>query len=678
MSQLVNNTKPGCNPDLNFGFLNEDEIKIVDFLSRKYWYVTRLNRITIAGSTYNTLFIKPTREISIGFNLYREIVVVFSNYDKFMPRSLDAVDNLDIQELRLEEICCVIVSKDNDVSTKIASYLKSNQESRVIIPFTYSELLETEDNEFVPNRFRMLFYQRDLFDIQDPLQTDLYFFGRTDLIHDIVNRHLCTQNIGIFGLRKTGKTSILHGVERVLDKKNCVSIFFDCETLHFQDWNKALSYIIESLRSKCNVPRKDLHTEDEYLNSFSADFFKEDIKRIYRNNGKRSVLLIFDEIEHISFDTSISPGWKSGESFIKFWQVIRSAYQQLQKEGVFTYLLAGTNPHCLEQSKIEKVDNPIFAQFNPVFIEPFTYQQTKEMVQRLGGYMGIDFTDTICGHLEEDFGGHPLLIRQMCSFIHKNTHEKRPFKVDKSFYNDIKKRFYLSSTGFNKYAEMILNVLVSDYPDEYDMLTFLATGDNASFNGFAQIDRSYTSHLLNYGIIEENAKHDGYSFKIEAIGDYLRQKMRYQRINLTQEEKWAEIGERRNRLEPKLRNFVRVQLKSGHGLATATDRIKSALIGDDPSNKERIKRMRSPVYNDFFDPHKVNIYLRTLFKVISDNYEKCFRNLFEEDVDLFKAKAKIIASYGRPDAHAKEIDDNEFQLFRSAMSWLEGVINDNE
>ena len=678
MNRITNTTRPGCIADLNYGILNEEEITIVDYLSKKYWYVTRADRITIAGSSYNTLFIRPTEEISVGFNLFREVIVVFSNYDIFFPRSLDAVDCFDVQELRLEEICCIIISKDEDVCAKISSYLKSNQESRVIIPFTYSELLNATDDEFVPNRFRKLFYQRDLFDIQDPLLTDLYFFGRTDLIHDVVNRHLCTQNMGIFGLRKTGKTSILHGVERVLDKKRCVSIFIDCQTLHFQHWKNALWYIIESLRSKCGIAKKELHKKEEYINSFFADLFKEDIKKIYCKNGKRSILLIFDEIEHITFDTSISPDWKSGESFIKFWQVIRSTYQLLQNEHIFTYLIAGTNPHCIELSKIEKVDNPIFAQFNPFFIEPFTFDQTKEMVQKLGGYMGIVFPDTICSHLEEDFGGHPMLIRQMCSFIHKSINEPRPFLVDKSFYNAVKQQFYLSSTGFNKYAEMILDVLVSDYPDEHDMLTFLATGDNDSFNGFAQTDSAYIAHLLNYGIIGENAKHDGYSFKIEAIGDYLRKKSKYQRINLTLTEKWAEINKRRNIIEPKLRTFVRVQLKSGLGLADATDRIKSALIGDDSKNKDKIRRMPAPVYNDFFDPKKVNIYLNTLFKVISSNYETCFRNLIGDDVELFNAKTKIIASYGREDAHAKSIDENEFQMFRTAMTWLEKIIEDNE
>lgn len=677
MDHITNTTRPGLNRETNLNYLSREEFKIVEFLSKKYWYVTRIDHINIASSTYNTAFIKPTQDISIGFNLFRELVVVFSPYDKFEPRSLDAIDYLDVQELRLEEICSIIVSKDNDVSSKIATYLKSNQESRVIIPFTYSELLTTNDDEFVSNRFRSLFYQRDLFDIQDPLQTDLYFFGRTDLVHDIVNKHLCSQNNGIFGLRKTGKTSILYSVERALKKKGVVSVFIDCQTLHLQNWKDALHYVISRAREQSNVSKNKIHTLDDYLSGLTAECFKDDISVLFKQNGKHSILLIFDEIEHITFGTSASISWKTGDSFIKFWQVIRSSYQQLHKENIFTYLIAGTNPHCVEQSRIVQVDNPIFAQFNPTFIEPFTYEQTKEMVQRLGGYMGLEFPGTICSHLVEDFGGHPLLIRQMCSYLHRNISEARPFKIDKSLYNKVKEDFYKSSSGFNKYADMVLDVLVTNYPDEYDMLTYLAIGDSESFNGFAKLDSAYTSHLLNYGIISENVKHDGYMFKIEAIEEYLKKKNRYQRLHLSQDEKWAEISERRNRIEQKLRNFVRVQLKSGLGQEKAIEKIKSALIADDSSNREKIKRLRTPIYGDYFDPNKVNIYLKTLFRVITTNYEQCFRNLIGEDVEIFKAKAQIIASYGRPDAHAKSIDENSFNMFRVAMTWLEQIIEAN-
>lgn len=679
MKEIKNTTKPGINYNSRYGILSEDERKIVAYLARKYWEVTRFDKKVVGGSTYNTAFIKPTEAVSQGFNLHREIVVIFSKYEKFMPRCLDVIDLFDIQELRLEEICCIIISKDVDVKTSITEYLKSQKESRVLIPFTYEELLDNNDDEFVINRFREQFYQRDLFDLQDPLRSDLYFFGRGQLIQELVNKHLTFNNSGIFGLRKTGKTSILFGVERTLLKKNATSLFVDCLTLHMLDWRRALHHIISELAKKCNVKRSKIHSVDDYCNTnlLTSDLFIKDIQSIFSSNNRKSILLIFDEIENISFDTSVSEPWKTGESFIYFWQVIRSAYQQLQEKKIFSYLIAGTNPHCVEQNRIGNVDNPIYQQFNPIFIPPFEFSQTKEMVERLGGYMGLDFSPEICVHLNEDFGGHPLLIRQMCSCIHKKSVTARPYSIDKPFYYSVKREFYDSSSGFNKYAQMILDVLKDDYPDEYYMLQLLAIGNNQEFNGFAKLDKAYISHLLQYGIISTNAAQDGFSFRIEAIKDYLMQALRYKKLNLTVQEKWTEIEERRNKVEPQLRNLVRIHLKSSLGLEKATETIKSVLISSDKSNKEKINRMSAPSYVDYFDPKKVNIYFSTLFTVIKGNYEDCFRNLFDVDIETFVNRTQLLNNYGRVDAHGKTIDNNDFERFRIDISWLEDKLKEN-
>ncbi len=678
MVKIKNTTRPGINYDSKYNLLSSEEKQIVAYFAKKYWHVTRFEEKEVGGSEYKTAFIKPTEEVSEGFNLHREIVVIFSDYDIFIPRCLDVIDMFDIQELRLEEICCIIISKDADVNAKIKDYLKSQKESRVLIPFTYAELLNNSDDEFVLNRFREQFYQRDLFDLQDPLRSDLYFFGRGQLVQELVNKHLSLNNAGIFGLRKTGKTSILFSVERTLTKKNSTSLFIDCQTLHLLDWKLALHHILSDLAKKCSVRQNKIHSEEDYKNpdSFIPDLFQEDIRFIYTQNGKKSILLIFDEIEHITFDTSPSVEWKSGAAFINFWQVIRSSYHKLHDANVFSYLIAGTNPHCVEQMRIGSVDNPIFQQFNPLFIPPFDLGQTQEMVEKLGGYMGLIFAPEVYTHLKEDFGGHPLLIRQMCSFMHRSLETRRPCRVDKPFYDKTKKEFYENSSGFTNYAQMILGVLENDYKDEYTMLEYLAMGDMDTFNGLAKEDRTYISHLLSYGIIAKNEANEGFSFRIEAIKDYLQQKTKYKRLNLGPAEKWNEICERRNNIEPKLRDLVRIHLKSAYGETAATDLIKTKLCSDS-SNKEKIRRLTSPSYRDYFNPEKVNIYFKQLIDIIVATYEDCFRNLIGVDVDTFRNRVELLNKYGRVDAHAKPLDNNEFQRFRVDMEWLEKIIDEN-
>ena len=663
--------RPGIRNLNDLNNFSDEEVKIIKFLDARDWFITRADSIQIAQSSYKLLLMKPSPLIKNAFNLHREIVVAFSPYDKFEPRSIDAIEYLDIQELRLEEICSILISKDSEVENKVNTILKTNEEARVIIPFSYSEILENiTDSEYLINKLRKNFYSRDLFGIQDPLKRDLYFFGRRDLIHTLINKHLSSENSGIFGLRKTGKTSILYSIERALDRKKSASIFIDCQTLHLKPWNAALLHIIQELQTKYQIKRSELKLLENYDDvKFVADYFAEDIRTIYRKNDKKSILIVFDEIENITFDTSLSDNWKSGIDFIKFWQVLRSTFQKFRDDNIFTYLITGTNPRCVEKPTIDKIDNPIFAQFQPIYIPAFDYIQTKEMLDKLGGYIGLKFDDIACSKLVDDFGGHPLLMRQMCSFIHKSIHEQRPFIINKTQYDILKQKFYSDENGFVKYAQMVLEVLENWYPDEFQMLTWLSIGEIETFKGLAELSPEYVTHLINYGIIEK--AHNDYSFKIEALKLHLSHKNKYRRLNLSNDEKQAEISKRRNAIEPKLRKIVRTQLRVSLGEEEAKKKIIVEMYG-----AKEISKFNSTNYSDFFDSNKHNIYLNNLFEIIRKNWGNGFKNIFDANVEIFNAKTTLINHYRKPDAHAAKISDSDFQSFRGAMEWLEEKTNE--
>jgi len=111
-------------------------------------------------------------------------------------------------------------------------------------------------------------------------------------------------------------------------------------------------------------------------------------------------------------------------------------------------LIVGTNPSCIETPKIEKIDNPIFNHFTPLYIPGFDVKDTTEMVKRLGSGMGLKFDETIYAKLTEDFGGHPFLIRHVCSLLSKELDNlDRPVKVDRQSYQSAKNKFIQSHTA---------------------------------------------------------------------------------------------------------------------------------------------------------------------------------------------------------------------------------------
>jgi hypothetical protein len=251
---------PGINPKVIFHeFFNQDEKAIIDRLSKEF-YITSTGKkeLEFGASAYRYLLIKPTDIYTEMFNLDREIVLIFSPYTPFEPRTLDAIPlafKLH-QALRIERICSVVISKDDNVENKLTELLKNDQEAQIVVPFSYSELLrKVDDSFFFRNRFKKHFFSRDLFASEAPLKKDLYFFGRNDLVHSLVTRHRSNQVSGLFGLRKTGKTSVIFGVQRALKKINGISVFIDCQnpSFHRCRWNKGLLYILSEIKKQHNL-----------------------------------------------------------------------------------------------------------------------------------------------------------------------------------------------------------------------------------------------------------------------------------------------------------------------------------------------------------------------------------------------------------------------------------------
>jgi hypothetical protein len=506
------------------------------------------------------------------------------------------------------------------------------------------------------DRIKKYFFERNLFDFDSPLKKDLYFFGREDICQALVDKHLCGQSGALFGLRRSGKTSILLSVRRRLDEQKGIAVIIDCQVLHLNRWWNALFQIIATIndehRAKIAI-NKEAYTEENAVFEF-----KQDIIRL-RNKLRNNILIVFDEIEQITFGVSFSEHWRLGSDYVLFWHVLRSIFQM--QDSPITFIIAGTNPRCLETAFIHGGDNPLYNQITPEYIKGFTVSQTKQMVETLSLYMGIAVEEDIYTYLTREFGGHPFLIRQACSYIKSILDKRGERKIDRQLYELAISEFN-EGAGHN-FCEMVIGVLAEQYEDEYTMLTYLAKGDIADFNSLAESDLTYTQHLIGYGVISKSTS--GYDFKMDAIKKHLSKKLKYQRLNLTIEDKLAEIGERRNFIEKQLRKVVAQVLHTILGEEAAKRQVLAK------HNQRKRSKFQNLPYRDLFDSNKHEIYFDDLRDLMRKNWEAGFRHIFSEDVEKFNSRMVILNSIGRSDAHMKDVSDADMQSFRGAMTWLE-------
>lgn len=656
------NIYPGIHPMVALNSFNENEKKIIKTLGKTFYVTNGGENIRLGkASEYRYCLVKPTEYFGEQFNLRREIIVIFSNYECFEPRTFDAISEVyrrNNQQFRIDRICSIIISKDNDVVNKIQEILKNDLEMQVIVPFKYIELQNDDRTQLITNRFREHFYERDLFSFESPLKKDIYFFGRRKYVHELIGRHNSGENSGVFGLRRSGKTSVLQAIDRASKLVDTCCVFMDCQDLYHFRWNRALYFVIQSISNIVKIKIKA--TIDNYDEENASALFAGDLDFLI-TESKRDILLLFDEIEQITPGLGMNDNWKSGDDSIKFWHSIRSNFHKWGKK--FTFILAGTNPSAVEQISINGHDNPLFNQLkSDSYLPSFSVEDTKEMVNKLGGYMGLKFDDIVCAKLTQDFGGHPYLIRHFCSTINQYVLDngmKKPVQISNAIYNKTMPIF--SQKSADNYCRFILKVLIDYYPEENKFLEQLAL-DNIQYKENSELyDPQMLSHLLGYGIIESNQ--GILDFKIEVLKNYLTRRYAYQKQNMSNEEKWAEISERRNRIEPQIRIIVKTQLKAVYG-GGARQKVLNSM------RNELKARYSDLPYNDLFDPKKCQVYFLQLGNLIDVHWNECFKNIFAKNKQSIKSYFTIINDL-RCECHAAEVTGAEMDSFRGAMTTLE-------
>ena len=405
---------------------------------------------------------------------------------------------------------------------------------------------------------------------------------------------------------------------------------------------------------------------DTYDEHSAADSFTRDILEIYRSKKQRQTLLIlFDEIERISPHTGSSEHWLDGDDFVLFWQTLRAFFQR--NPNVLTYILVGTNPTCIELPRIGHHDNPLFGSIHVHYVPSFSVDQTKEMVSKLGLYMGLKFDEVLYSQLVIDFGGHPFLIRQFCSEIHEACRGKdRPLLVDRALYSKAIEEFQDKAVN---YLEMIVDVLGSWYKDEHDMLMFLARGDVEMFSQFANENMRYTRHLIGYELITRSEY--GYTFNIDALKGYVNRVQRYKKLNLSKDEKRDEISQRRNNIEMGLRVVIKTALILSRGEKQASQSVLNSLT------KERRERMKSSDINELLSRENSLLFFSELVSIIRREWEHVKHIFGDRSDDKRRVEVMLddINLVGRPDAHARYVDEDDFSQLRLYFKRLERILN---
>ncbi|MBW4461820.1 MAG: protein kinase [Nodosilinea sp. WJT8-NPBG4] len=497
-----------------------DSTRIEDFINQDPFRKTLYDLLTASGFTVTWtisknfklwgFFLKPTKRVKdllgVG-NL--EILVWVVQFDDFQAKTIEQAVEIATQENRLGKDFVLVITEDTETAKNVVQI--SPQISPInIIGFSISEIrsLSTNPENFLPTLQARL-YVKDLYWVVDPIKIPRYFYGHNKLLSEIASSLAnSTSNIGLFGLRKMGKTSFLYRLIEILKESYSVYIvYLDIQridgvlpTAEYLLWSLGES-ILDSIGRK-RIDDLVLFGKYELFSAIdSKDFVREgfvvDFRKIIKATNKKFIIA-FDEVELMAPPSIIYGSSWMPQDFLRVWRILRGMYQE--HSGRIAYFVTGTNPKIVEQTSIESSDNPIFNFFQKKYLGPFDFGDSKNLLEDIGSLMGISWQSDALNMVHQRTGGHPLLMRAYGSAIHNARSNKGQGK--RVLSGDVSKE----AANFLKLVEsqvsQMVDVLSQYYENEFILLETLAQGKIGEFKELAELFPNDISHLEGYGIIE--------------------------------------------------------------------------------------------------------------------------------------------------------------------------------
>jgi len=620
-----------------------------------------------------------TRE-RFGFN--NEVLIIYSPHPKTDARVLTSIENISRMpefKHRIDKVVVFLVHKGDITET---NNLLLGTRDRIIVPFHSSELLDrSRGSIFIRSRISEIIGTIDLFGMSSPIKSESYFFGRDDLVQKLINRSIISnESSGLFGLRKTGKTSVLYAIQRRIADRPILTEYLDCQNpgVHAARWWQVLENIIGRLvQSTYNNFKRSCKISGGYNQINAGSRFSSDVKTILADGQLSHIILMLDEIEYITPNLSGALGQHWDSDFLPFWQTVRSTHQETL--GKLSFIVAGVNPSCVEQSHFKELPNPIFQLAIPQYLEPFSDKNISHMVRSIGRYAGIKFEDSAYVYLKNYFGGHPYLIRLACSEVWKVSDKEHPDRLTVLNDGSFKDRRDSIKARLAQPIKDILLSLVWWYPEEYDLLRILASGDSGFVNEYLKGQKHYFVQFAKYGLLKDSGEFaitdlkdflniHGESYKKE-ISPFIRGDMPPELLpEVPDIEVLGKLFGMRCAVEIGLRKAIMLYL--GVRYNWDNKKISDAMIAGINKRPDRqspadlfVGKMPKDVINDLFT--------LDLKSIIAKNWD-LFTALFDNNKIRFEMNMDTINKARRVDGHTKPFTDIEIEEFNNSYSWILG------
>lgn len=439
------------------------------------------------------------------FGLTREILIYCLSTRDVQVRDARRIQALIRDaELRLEPTLAILVTDDPDTETKLEDWAIERETGITVVPavrVTLERLVTNDSAEGLRTLIEGSVKARNYYDERDPVTGDR-FFGRSAVLSNL-DRKLTDRrgHIGLFGLRRVGKTSlVLELRDRLIKRPGLVPVFVDLEATAtarhtaYRLWIELADVLVRVTKLNVTAARRTLGVPDDWQSMPTQDLILRvaDVMRTLLSSGAlrgRQLVLFLDEAEIL-----LPNAERPAEHTLELFRALRGVSQETQQ---LSLVLAGVNATPTESPILADDDNPLFGLLSVEYLGPLDAPECEEMIRRLGRRMQVRWDGTAVSVLTAQVGGHPLLARLAASDVVSRFTE-RPLRPTVANVEKCMHDFYLTRSAV---FEQMVHSLRRYYPDEMEVLGWLSIGETDVVRDLVRQKPSLLNHLIGYGVV---------------------------------------------------------------------------------------------------------------------------------------------------------------------------------
>lgn len=610
---------------------------------------------------YFIMYARGSKRVRNILGAEREILILGNIYADQQARSVQFARRLiNESDGRLETTLCVIVHQDPRGNAKLKRWGREN--GLAVIPVHTSTGVLPRGQE-LERLLSYEFFTQDPFDVTGPVANDAQFFGRRSEAQDLARKLQSGHIRACFGIRKIGKTSVLHRVLAELkDHYDAVTLFIDCQRddVFGLDAAGLLHSITKSLLGLKTSGRSYAEVDATPSQAVLAEAARQFQTALTEFDVP--VVLAFDEIDYITPSNGGARQWRTG--FVEFWRNVRAAYHAAARDQrKVSLLVSGVSSRWFSVESIDGMENAALAFIPEEYLSPLPRGAANAMIKNIGAMAGLRFEDAALEAISSFCSDMPFWIRKACSSIHGKIETAiRPVTLQESTVVSM-----LDTYGRDEgaaLAKVALQHLFRVYPE-------LRAPSIKLLENSPDLPAGVRRTLARYGIANASGGVSGTMMRMALTmvaeeaplveGDAPVERDEPRPLVSEWAEELAGISYRRNKMERALRSIVINFLRAAALSTKDGGSAKSALLAVVPQKR----RAELEPFN--LEAIADKLFWLELVAIINKHWS-LFERIFG-DKTAFNEYAAVVND--RPDAHAKHLEPSDVAMHRRALQWID-------